>query len=235
MSADEDPATLEELRSHLHLSFPMHSWNAEEPAPDGAIMFACGCGLVSGPFPSARAGEAALETEGLAAAEGWRDYLRSWAERHRDLAPEGSKFFMLVGCGPDPEDGPQHVWREDDFPRRGVWRQGDRPQRGLAELALSRQGLLLVLNLPMATVADTLGLRVERSFGEVCDCDIAYLETEKDAFTLVHWDDSDYLEIHGHVVPVGADYGGSAERERFLTLAGLSWEVVHFPSRSRRA
>ena len=227
----EDPGTLEELRAYLHRTFPMHSWNADEPEVDGSVAFSCGCGVTWGPYPSEELGEIAIEAEHQATAAGWRAYVTAWAERHRDLAPEGSSFFMLMGCGPDQGPDGGLIWREDNFPRQGVWQEADPPQRGLAEVVLSRQGLAGALTVPMSVLTERLGLRTERSFIDENDCEIAYLETEQDAFTLVHWHDSDHVEVHAKLTWTGPGLQGVAELERFLAYAGLTWDDVHFPRR----
>ena len=189
------PGTLEELRAYFHLTFPMHSWNADEPEADGSVAFSCGCGETWGPYPSEELGEVAIEAEHQATAAGWRAYVTAWAERHRDLAPEGSSFFMLMGCGPDQGPDGGLVWREDNFPRQGVFSETDPPQRGLAEVVLSRQGLAGALTVPLSVLTERLGLRTERSFINRERLRDRLSRDRAGRVTLVHWHDSDYVEV----------------------------------------
>ncbi|BEP15815.1 hypothetical protein acdb102_41260 [Acidothermaceae bacterium B102] len=229
----EDPGTLEELRSHLHLAFPVHSWDDPETSANGTVVFTCiECHAVAGPYASQQQGDVALKAENDATLNRFRTYLEAWAERHRDLAPKGTKFFMLVGCGPDQGPDGGLIWREDDFPRRGVWREGDRTQRGLAEVVLSRQNFAGALTVSAAALETRFDVTWERSFIDESACDIAYVETKHEAFTLVHWDDSAYVEVHATIVVSEPGLNqGTDELSRFLELAGLTWDDVHFPRR----
>ena len=158
-----------------------------------------------------------------------RGYVAQWATRHRDVAPEGTNFVWLMSC-PRPQE--ETLWRPDDFPRAGIRRSSDAPQYGLASVVLSRQGLVGGLNVPLSVLAELLGLLVERSFGEVEACDIAYFETDRDAFTLVQWETSDYTEVNARIEPGVRNMSGVVgipEFERFFALTGLSRELVRFP------
>jgi hypothetical protein len=84
-------------------------------------------------------------------------------------------------------------------------------------------------SVPLHVLVEQLALRVERSFGESHDCDIAYFEHEDDAFALVRWEPTQDVEVRAYV-PRGADGRGVAQLERFIELAGLSHDdVVHPP------
>jgi hypothetical protein len=93
--------------------------------------------------------------------------------------------------------------------------------------------LVGVVSTPIAVLADRLVLRVEASFGESHDCEIAYFEHESDAFALVQWTPTENVEISAYVGR-GVDGKGLPELERFLGIAGLTWDDVIFPPPGRR-
>ena len=112
-------------------------------------------------------------------------------------------------------------------------------QYGAVQALLSWQVLAGAVRLPFAQLAARLDLRVERSFNERYDCAFAYLETDRDAFTLVSWLPSADVEVwavlNGKARPSSVDLpAGAAEFRRFLELAAVASEDVVIPRGLRR-
>jgi hypothetical protein len=225
------------LREEMQRLFPCRSWQADPAGADGSVDFRCDCGAASGHYPSHADGEVALGEHLDAIDTDRRKYFTDWAHQH---LPDGTTFFRY----PEPEQRrsdhiadrvrrrpqPKPKWL-DDFPRvGGPYRPRHLPgaQYGLANLLLYRMSLVGVVSTPIAVLADRLGLRVEQSFGESYDCEIAYFEHESDAFALVRWAPTENVEVSAYVEP-GVDGRGLPQLERFLPVAGLTWADVVFP------
>jgi hypothetical protein len=109
-------------------------------------------------------------------------------------------------------------------------------QYGGVQSALSRQVLAGALSMKIEDLAQSLDLRVERSFNEVHDCEYAYFETDQDAFTLVKWGPAPNVELYAHIANPderAGDHSARPELRRFLTLADVGLEDVVFPLASR--
>lgn len=231
-------ADAEAVRAEVDALWPCRSWECDDAAEDGSVEFRCQCGRLTGRYPSYVEGEHALGEHLDVFDEARRAHLTRWA---LERMPDASIFLTMAEPGRRRADTiadrvrrrpqPKPVW-PDDFPRvTGPQRSKAEPgpQFGLAHLLVYRMSLVGVLSTPLRALAEGFGLRVERSFGESYDCDIAYFEHEDDAFALVRWEPTQNVEVCAYV-PRGADGMGVEQLERFLELAGLSWDdVVHPP------
>jgi hypothetical protein len=223
------------MRAEMKQLFPCKSWEADVAAADGSVEFRCHCGAASGRYPSHAEGELALG-EHLDTIDAERSkYFTAWVHQR---VPDAMTFFRYTDEDPRRSDHiadrvrrrPKPVWT-DDFPRvTGPHRSrhDPGPQFGLAGLLLYRLSLVGVVSTPLPVLAERFGLRVEHSFGGAHDCDIVYFEHEEDAFTLVRWAPTQNVEVSAYL-PRGADGRGLPQLERFLAVAGLTWNDVVFP------
>jgi hypothetical protein len=137
----------------------------------------------------------------------------AWKDRRveADAVP-----VVTVGADPAPRQFGPRVRRDE---------KQDHSQYGLVTIALSRSYLAGVVRGPLAPIAERLNLRLEQSFNEAFDCNVAYLETMQDAFTLVEWepDRSVGVEVWAHVDPQSAQPARYAQPEfnRFIALAQI--------------
>ena len=108
-------------------------------------------------------------------------------------------------------------------------------QYGALEVALARQSLVGVVGTPLAWFADQLSLRIEHSFNDQHSGEFAYLETDRDAFTLVDWEPSPYVEVWAPVPPVRRQPSsvefpvGTEEFRRFVGLVNLPAADIYIP------
>lgn len=132
---------------------------------------------------------------------------------------------VTVSADPAPRQFGPRVRRDE---------KQDHSQYGLVTVALSRSYLAGVVRGPLAPIAERLNLRLEHSFNEAYDCNVAFFETMQDAFTLVEWEPgrSAYVEVWAHVDPQSVQPAryGQPEFQRFIALAQIESADVVTPT-----
>jgi hypothetical protein len=231
---------LAEVREALRLRFPCRHWEAGDDAADGSVLFTCECGAASARYASYAEGERTLDRHLDEMHEGRSAHLAAWASS-QDVEGETHLSFVHYQA-PDRRRWEHIAYRVkrlapmspflEEHPR--AWSPPREPgrvhQAGLVQVALSRQSLVGVVNQRITALSRRLGLQLERSYGEVCECDAAYCETDSDWFTLIRWDEANptRTEVYAYVARDNPS-NGSVELARFLELTGLTPEDVHFP------
>ncbi len=210
VESEPEPATAAELATYLKRRFACQSWTVEDARPDGSVLFRCECGAATGWYPSDEDGVQALDAHAGGGEVVREAFLIDWYARH-----------------PSAQPAPDQPAAAND----GSSRSDGRPvPRGLIEVVLSRQQRIAALDVSLPALTGRLGLRLERSFKDSFECDVACFETNGDEFTLVHWQSSDAVEVYATMQP-GEQRVGPRPLEQFLELAKLTWADVRYPPR----
>jgi hypothetical protein len=209
VEAEPEPATAAELAGYLERRFPCQSWTVEDARPDGSVFFRCQCAGATGWYPSDEAGVQALDAHSGGGEAAREAFVIDWFARHPAARP-----------AQDQPAAASEKARSDGSP----------VPRGLIEVVLSRQQLIAALDASLPALTGRLGLRLERSWGDRFECDVACLETSEDEFTLVHWESSDAVEVYATIEP-GEPRADPGPLERFLEVAELTWNEVRYPPR----